>query len=67
MAQDRRNPPPSPCNNTCIVDRKNNLCVGCLRTLDEIGMWDRMSPDEQWDVLDRVEVRWHDLKDPYGS
>jgi acyl-CoA hydrolase len=35
--QDRRNPPPSPCNNTCIVDSRRDCCVGCLRTLGEIA------------------------------
>jgi predicted Fe-S protein YdhL (DUF1289 family) len=54
---DRRNPPPSPCDNTCIVDRRHNCCVGCLRTLDEIAMWAQMSPEEQWNVVDALARR----------
>jgi predicted Fe-S protein YdhL (DUF1289 family) len=54
---DRRNPPVSPCNSTCIVDRKQNWCVGCLRTLDEIGRWAQMTAAEQWAVMDQVESR----------
>ena len=54
---DRRNPPPSPCNNTCIVDRAHNRCVGCLRTLDEIAAWGGMSAEEQWDIVDALERR----------
>jgi hypothetical protein len=55
--QDRRNPPPSPCTNTCIVDRSHHWCVGCLRTLDEIGMWGEMSVEEQWAIVDEIERR----------
>jgi predicted Fe-S protein YdhL (DUF1289 family) len=54
---DRHTQPPSPCNNTCIVDRRNNRCVGCLRTLDEIAAWGTMSPEEQWDVIDALAQR----------
>ena len=55
--QDRRNPPPSPCNSTCIVDRKRNWCIGCLRTLDEIGAWEQLTTEEQWAVMDQVDAR----------
>jgi hypothetical protein len=54
---DRRNPPPSPCNLTCIVDRRHNWCVGCLRTLDEIAMWNGMSAEEQWAIIDDIPAR----------
>lgn len=56
-AVDRRNPPPSPCNFTCVVDRKKNHCVGCFRTLEEIGAWEQMTAQQQWDVLDRADER----------
>jgi predicted Fe-S protein YdhL (DUF1289 family) len=29
----------SPCVNICVVDRDSGLCLGCLRTLDEIAGW----------------------------
>jgi predicted Fe-S protein YdhL (DUF1289 family) len=54
---DRSTPPPSPCNLTCIVDRAKNWCVGCLRTMEEVGMWAQMSPEEQWDVIDKIAQR----------
>jgi hypothetical protein len=54
---DRRNPPPSPCNFTCIVDHRRSWCVGCLRTLDEIGRWEQMSTAEKWTVIDRLDAR----------
>ena len=32
-------PVPSPCINVCRMDEASGLCVGCLRTLDEIALW----------------------------
>ena len=61
-AINRHSPPPSPCNFTCIVDRKKSWCIGCLRTLEEIGAWEQMTPEQQWTVLDRAEERRASLK-----
>ncbi|HEX6137367.1 MAG TPA: DUF1289 domain-containing protein [Casimicrobiaceae bacterium] len=30
---------PSPCVGVCRIDPESGLCVGCLRTLDEIAAW----------------------------
>ncbi len=27
----------SPCNKTCVIDRKRGLCIGCGRTGEEIA------------------------------
>ncbi|MEI9928341.1 MAG: DUF1289 domain-containing protein [Sphingomonas sp.] len=32
-------PIPSPCVNLCRIDARSGLCVGCGRTLAEIGRW----------------------------
>jgi uncharacterized protein len=45
--------PTSPCMNICVLDA-SRTCVGCLRTLDEIAGWGRMSATEQWQVIARV-------------
>jgi hypothetical protein len=29
----------SPCVSVCTMDAASGLCVGCLRTLDEIAAW----------------------------
>ena len=42
--------PPSPCINVCSLDVQG-LCLGCLRTGEEIGRWMAMSPAEQWQLL----------------
>ena len=30
---------PTPCVQVCIVDGQSGLCLGCYRTLGEIGGW----------------------------
>ena len=30
---------PSPCISVCVMDATNGVCIGCLRTLDEIAAW----------------------------
>jgi predicted Fe-S protein YdhL (DUF1289 family) len=42
--------PPSPCINVCCLDA-HGLCVGCLRTAEEIGRWMSMSASEQWRLI----------------
>jgi prolyl-tRNA editing enzyme YbaK/EbsC (Cys-tRNA(Pro) deacylase)/predicted Fe-S protein YdhL (DUF1289 family) len=36
--------PPSPCISVCRMDEVSGLCVGCLRSLDEIAAWSSLSP-----------------------
>jgi predicted Fe-S protein YdhL (DUF1289 family) len=40
--------------NICVLDA-SRTCIGCLRTLDEIARWGRMSAAEQWQVIARLE------------
>jgi uncharacterized protein len=48
--------PPSPCINVCRLDA-NGLCVGCLRSGEEIGRWMAMSAAEQWQLLAQLAER----------
>lgn len=45
-------PVPSPCDNTCIVDR--DTCTGCGRTVDEIANWMSLSENERRKIVERV-------------
>jgi predicted Fe-S protein YdhL (DUF1289 family) len=38
-------PVPSPCVSICRMDPQTALCVGCLRTLDEIASWGLLDDD----------------------
>ena len=42
----------SPCVNICTV--KDNVCIGCGRTLEEIARWTRMSEEERKSINARL-------------
>ena len=48
--------PPSPCIKVCALDAQG-LCIGCLRSADEIGRWMSMSAAEQWQLLAELAER----------
>ena len=50
VAADKAGDVPSPCISVCRMDASGELCVGCLRTLDEIAAWGRMGEGEKRDV-----------------
>lgn len=41
----------SPCVKTCVIDDASGLCLGCLRTLEEIGGWAALSADARARVM----------------
>lgn len=48
--------PVSPCTGVCSIDAAD-ICVGCRRSLSEIGGWSSMSAAEKLVVMDLVEAR----------
>jgi uncharacterized protein len=52
----------SPCVKICQIDSITGLCIGCGRTIDEIGGWMRMSDDRRRLVMEelpqRMESAW---------
>ena len=50
-------PVPSPCINVCRIDETTHLCVGCLRTLDEIAAWSVLTDSERRDVWAHLAAR----------
>lgn len=49
--------PPSPCVSICRIEDATGLCVGCLRTIDEIRDWMIMPPAERQEALRRIDER----------
>jgi len=47
----------TPCIKVCTVDAATRTCIGCGRTLDEIGRWLVMSPDERAGVMRELPAR----------
>lgn len=41
----------SPCRKICAVNGMTGLCVGCGRTLSEIGSWSRLTAGERAAIM----------------
>lgn len=37
--------PQSPCKKVCVIHPESGLCIGCLRTAEEIAAWAGMTPE----------------------
>ena len=47
----------SPCVKVCVVKPEAGICIGCLRTVDEITRWSRMTSDERRALIDELPNR----------
>ena len=47
----------SPCVSVCVMDPGLGYCIGCFRTLDEIGEWIDLDTPARRAVLDAVSTR----------
>lgn len=47
----------SPCIQVCFVDPEDRMCVGCFRTLEELGRWTRFSDAERAALKPELEKR----------
>ena len=54
-------PPPrsiaTPCVQVCIVDGPSGLCLGCCRTLQEIGGWSGLSDAQRAEIMAELPSR----------
>jgi len=48
---------PSPCINVCVMDQTSGVCIGCLRTLDEIAAWSVLDADAKRAILTAIGER----------
>jgi uncharacterized protein len=47
----------SPCIKVCAVDGQTGYCLGCGRTLPEIGRWVQMGAEGRTEVTERLPAR----------
>jgi len=47
----------SPCIKVCQMDPARGVCIGCCRTLEEIGRWGLMSDAERDTVMSGLAER----------
>jgi predicted Fe-S protein YdhL (DUF1289 family) len=52
----------TPCIKICTYDPDSGLCLGCGRTLEEIGDWFVMSDAERRRVMEELPTRLSGLK-----
>lgn len=69
MSQDvwERDEIESPCVQICVIHREERLCIGCLRSIDEIASWSRMSASERAAIMDELPSRAPRLKKRRGG
>lgn len=41
----------SPCIRICVIHPEARLCTGCLRSIDEITQWSKMTPDQRRAIM----------------
>ena len=64
---DQQDAPLSPCIDLCVVDPASRLCIGCLRSIDEIASWGQLTNPERRTIMDALEARRPQLKSRKGG
>lgn len=57
----------SPCVRLCTLDPEIGFCVGCGRTLAEIGQWSRYSDAERRAIMDGLAERLAAYRTGYAA
>ncbi|MBO0345069.1 DUF1289 domain-containing protein [Roseibium limicola] len=47
----------TPCNKTCQIHPVTGLCLGCHRSLEEIGSWSRYSDTQRAHIMAELPTR----------
>jgi predicted Fe-S protein YdhL (DUF1289 family) len=47
----------SPCVKTCVIHPDARICVGCLRSIDEISTWSRLSSEDRRAIMADLPAR----------
>lgn len=53
----RRLPMESPCIKVCVINAKDGLCDGCLRSRHEIARWSSYSDAERRTIMQELKRR----------
>ncbi|XAT60967.1 DUF1289 domain-containing protein [Rhodobacteraceae bacterium Araon29] len=57
----------SPCIKICVVHPVERICTGCYRSIDEIGTWSKLSPEERAAIMQELPNRAALLKKRRGG
>jgi predicted Fe-S protein YdhL (DUF1289 family) len=50
----------TPCIMVCTLN-EDDICIGCYRSLEEIGAWGDANTDERIDILDNAADRFSEM------
>ena len=53
----------SPCVKVCAIDATTGWCLGCGRSMAEIGGWSTLSPERRRAVMAELETRMAGIAD----
>lgn len=57
----------SPCIKLCVIHPEERLCVGCLRTMEEITLWSRLTPAARAEIMADLPLRAPRLRQRRGG
>ncbi|MCY4334497.1 MAG: DUF1289 domain-containing protein [Litoreibacter sp.] len=57
----------SPCIKICVIHPAERLCTGCLRSIDEITVWSKLSPEARRAIMEELPSRAPRLKKRRGG
>lgn len=63
----KRNEVESPCIRICVVHPEARICTGCLRTIDEIRDWSKMSAEARQEIMAALPGRAPNLRKRRGG
>ena len=63
----RRDEVQSPCIKVCVIHPEARLCTGCLRSIDEITVWSKLSNEDRKTIMDELPDRQNLLKKRRGG
>ncbi|MFY0619165.1 DUF1289 domain-containing protein [Shimia sp.] len=63
----KRNEVESPCIQICVVHPEERICTGCLRTIDEITGWSKMTPEQRSAIMEELPSRAPKLQKRRGG
>ncbi len=49
----------SPCIGVCSIDPESQLCIGCLRSSDEIAIWSQIDNKRALEIMKKIKNRSH--------
>lgn len=57
----------SPCIKICVIHPEARLCTGCLRSIDEITAWSKMTSEARTEVMATLPARKAQLQTRRGG